>query len=152
MVFPLKMGVAAGKSPGLVCSGIALDQAPHWREKEKKSASEASREVIWGGKRVAEPGDMPLMPPIPPPSAINLSLKCQHVKFTSRMSSWACYVALKNIWIRDEVKVQAKSSTKLRSSTGLTPTFFACILCMCPLIFGFSITVIVMLCHLNVGL
>ena len=42
----------------------------------KKSASVASREVVWGGKRVAEPGDMPLMPQIHPP-AINLSLKFQ---------------------------------------------------------------------------
>ena len=50
--------------------------------KKKKSAREASREV----ERVAQPGDMSLMPPIRPP-AINLSLKCQHVKFSSRMSA-----------------------------------------------------------------
>ena len=31
-------------------------------------------------------GDMSLIPPIRPP-AINLSLKCQHVKFSSRMSA-----------------------------------------------------------------
>ena len=43
---------------------------------EKKLASEAIRKVVWGGKRVAGPGDMPLMPPIRHP-AINLSLKCQ---------------------------------------------------------------------------
>ena len=49
---------------------------------KKKSAGEASREV----ERVAQPGDMSLMPPIRPP-AINLSLKCQHVKFSSRMSA-----------------------------------------------------------------
>ena len=49
---------------------------------KKKSAREASREV----ERVAQPGDMSLMPPIRPP-AINLSLKCQHVKFSSRMSA-----------------------------------------------------------------
>ena len=42
----------------------------------KKSASEASGKVLLGGKRVAELGDMPLMPPMRPP-AINLSLKCQ---------------------------------------------------------------------------
>ena len=55
-------------------------------EKKKKSAREASREVVWEGERVAQPGDMSLMPPIRPP-AINLSLKCQHVKFSSRMSA-----------------------------------------------------------------
>ena len=42
------------------------------------------RGSLWRG-RVEEPGDMPLMPPIRPPD-INLSLKCQHVKFSSRMS------------------------------------------------------------------
>ena len=57
-----------------------------------KSAIEASQEVIWGGERVAEPGDTPLMPPIRPPR-INLSLKFHHVKFTSRMSAWACDIA-----------------------------------------------------------
>ena len=72
---------------------LASDQAPYWREKEKKfgvggkkMASEVSREVVWGEERTAEPGDMPLMPPIRPP-AINLSLKCEHVKFSSRMSA-----------------------------------------------------------------
>ena len=55
-------------------------------EKKKNSAREASREVVWEGERVAQPGDMSLMPPIRPP-AINLSLKCQHVKFSSRMSA-----------------------------------------------------------------
>ena len=39
-----------------------------------------------------EPGDMPLMLPIHPP-AINLSLKCQHIKFSSGMSVGAYYVA-----------------------------------------------------------
>ena len=48
----------------------------------KKSASEASREVVWGGKRVAEPGDMPLMPPMRPPG-INMSLKFQHFSTSS---------------------------------------------------------------------
>ena len=43
-------------------------------KKKKKSASEASREVVWGGERVAEPeGIMSLMPPIRL-LAINLSL------------------------------------------------------------------------------
>ena len=54
-------------------------------EKIGVGGSEANREVVWGGDRVAEPGDVPLMPPIRSP-AINLSLKCQHVKF-SRMSA-----------------------------------------------------------------
>ena len=41
---------------------------------------------------MAEPGDTPLMPPIRP-LRINLSLKFQHVKFTSRMSAWTCDIA-----------------------------------------------------------
>ena len=53
---------------------------------KKKSASQASREVVWGRERVAEPGDKPLIPSIRPP-AINLLLKCQQVKFASRMSA-----------------------------------------------------------------
>jgi len=73
---------------------IAWDKDPHRGKKEKKivvgekekSASQGSREVVWGRERVAEPGDMPLMPSIRP-IAINLSLKCQHVKVSSRMSA-----------------------------------------------------------------
>ena len=49
---------------------------------KKKLASEAIRKVVWGGKRLAEPGEMPLMPPIRPP-AINLSLKCQHFSMSA---------------------------------------------------------------------
>ena len=60
--------------------------------RKKKSTSETSREVVWGEERVADPGDIPLMPPIRPP-AISLALKCQHVKFSSRMSARAYYVA-----------------------------------------------------------
>ena len=45
-------------------SQIAWDQAAHWGKKKKKSASEASREVVWGGERVAE-----APPPFPPPQA-----------------------------------------------------------------------------------
>ena len=44
------------------------------RGQKKKLASEASQEVVWGGERVVEPGDIPLMWQIHPP-AINLSLK-----------------------------------------------------------------------------
>ena len=63
---------------------------------------------------------MPLMALIRPP-AINLSLKCQHAKFSSQMSTWVNYVAfVKNIWIRDEVIVHAKRSTELRSPSGVT--------------------------------
>ena len=42
----------------LACVGIAWNQAPHWGKKEEKigSASKASREVIWGGERVATAG------------------------------------------------------------------------------------------------
>ena len=51
-------------------SVVAWDQAPHcgkkekkpaFAQKKKKSASEASREVVWEGERVAEPGAMPFM-------------------------------------------------------------------------------------------
>ena len=63
---------------------VTWDQAPHWGEREKKLASEANQGVICGGERVAEPGDMPLMPPICPP-VINLSLTCQYVMFSSWM-------------------------------------------------------------------
>ena len=49
---------------------------------KKKSAGEASLEVAWKGKRVAEPGDRPLMTPIRPP-AINMSLKFQHFSTSS---------------------------------------------------------------------
>ena len=39
---------------------IAWDRAPHWGKKKKKLASEANREVIWGGK-----GPFPcLFPPL----------------------------------------------------------------------------------------
>ena len=40
---------------------VAWDQAPHWGKKEKKSASEESREVLWGGRE--------RVPPFPPPQA-----------------------------------------------------------------------------------
>ena len=51
-----------------------------WGKGEKISVGEknnprAKREVVWGGERVVEPGDMSLMPPIRP-AGINLSLKC----------------------------------------------------------------------------
>ena len=77
---------------------LAWDQAPHCGKKEKKisvgekkSVSKVSWEVVWGEERVVEPGDLSLMPTIHPP-AINLLLKCQDVKFSSRMSAWVYYV------------------------------------------------------------
>ena len=65
----------------LLLQRVVWDQALHWGEKEKKICVDEKKkliwEVIWGGERMAEPGDMPLMPCRFP--AINLSLKCQHV-------------------------------------------------------------------------
>ena len=52
------------------------------RGRKKKSAGEASREVVWKGKRVVEPGGRPLMTPVRPP-AINMSLKFQHFSKSS---------------------------------------------------------------------
>ena len=66
---------------------VVWDQALHRGGKEKNRCGRKKKviwEVIWGGERMAWPGDMPLMLRRPP--VINLSLKCQHVKFSSRMS------------------------------------------------------------------
>ena len=78
---------------------IAWDQALHWGKKEKKNRRAKKKQFdkgselrdAVGGERVAELGDMSLMPQICPPAS-NLSLKCQHVKFSPRMSAWAYYV------------------------------------------------------------
>ena len=86
---------------------------------KKKSASEASRELVWRGERVAEPGDMPLMPPIRPPT-INLSLKCQHVE-SSRMSAWAYYVAFVKKYLNSR---WSKSASKEIYLTSIPPIFF----------------------------
>ena len=43
-------------------SSLAWEQAPQWGKRRKKSASEASREVVWGGKRVAPPFPFPRPP------------------------------------------------------------------------------------------
>ena len=56
------------------------------RRKKNCQQSEPGGSLGGGGGRVTEPGDMPLMPPIRNP-AINLSLKCEYVKFSSRMSA-----------------------------------------------------------------
>ena len=72
----------------------AWDHDPHCRKKEKKSAlakKKNRRTKSLGRGWVEETGDKPLIPRISP-LAINLSLKCQHVKFSSRMSALACYV------------------------------------------------------------
>ena len=58
----------------------------NWRGRKKIGERSEPRGSQCGGKRVAEPGDMPLMPSIRP-HGINLSLKCQHV------STSAYYVA-----------------------------------------------------------
>ena len=56
----------------LMCNPrLAWDQAQQWRKKAKmglnrKNMGKQIKEslvVAWGGKRVQEPGDMPLMPP-----------------------------------------------------------------------------------------
>ena len=44
-------------------ASIAWDQAPQWGKKTKKSASEASREVVWRGERVALPFPLPQVIP-----------------------------------------------------------------------------------------
>ena len=62
------------------------------KKKENCAPSEASEPSEPRGSLgrrkggVSWSGDMSLIPPIRPP-AINLSLKCQHVKFSSRMSA-----------------------------------------------------------------
>ena len=62
------------------------------RRKNRVGEKKIRRTKGLGRGWVEETRDMPLMPPIGPP-AINLSLKCQHVKFSSQMSALACYVA-----------------------------------------------------------
>ena len=80
-MFPASLG------PG---SALGEKGEKNRRRRKKKIAYKVSREVVWGGGggrgRVTEPGDMPLMPPIRNP-AINLSLKCEYVKFSSWMSA-----------------------------------------------------------------
>ena len=67
---------------------VTWDQAPHWGEKAKKLASEASQEVIWGGERVVKTGNVPLMPPIRPPIRHVLSIR--HVLITDVSVSLLC--------------------------------------------------------------
>ena len=86
--FPTILEPGTSLGPGSV---LRENGGKNWRARKKISTSEASRAVVWGGERVAEHGDMPLMLPIrsPPPPANKLLLKCQYVKFSSRMSAWA---------------------------------------------------------------
>ena len=56
------------------------------RRKKNCQQSEPGGSLGGGGGGVTEPGEMPFMPPIRNP-AINLSLKCEYVKFSSRMSA-----------------------------------------------------------------
>ena len=55
----LRGSVTVGEVILFIDASLAWDQAPSWGKRRKKWASEASREVVWGGKRVA--------PPFPPP-------------------------------------------------------------------------------------
>ena len=100
-------------------SAVREKGANNQRGLKKKSASGASPELVWRGERVAEPGDMPLMPPIRPPT-INLSLKCQHVK-SSRMSAWAHYVAFVKKYRNSR---WSKSASKEIYLTSIPPIFF----------------------------
>ena len=56
-------------------------------KKKKKSASEASREVVWGGKRVAEPSWRHAFDAADPPSSNKLVIEIstlQHVSLLCR--------------------------------------------------------------------
>ena len=71
---------------------VTWNQAPHCGEKAKKIGEQSKpRGNLGEGKGWRSPGDMPLMPLIHP-AVINLSLTCQHVIFSARMSAWAYYV------------------------------------------------------------
>ena len=57
----LRGSVTVGEVILFINASLVWDQAPPWGKRRKKSASEASREVVWGGENVA--------PPFPPPQA-----------------------------------------------------------------------------------
>ena len=65
---------------------------PDWKRK-KNLRGEASREVVWGGKRVAEPGGIPLMSPIRPPAILIDKLKLVIEIWCHHVSPSAYYVA-----------------------------------------------------------
>ena len=66
---------------------------------------------------------MSLIPPIRPP-AINLSLKCQHVKFSSRMSAWANYPALAKKYLNSRKSNSASKEIYLTSIADWSNTSF----------------------------
>ena len=57
----LRGSVTVGEVILFIDASLVWDQAPPWGKRRKTSASEASREVVWGGENVA--------PPFPPPQA-----------------------------------------------------------------------------------
>ena len=52
-----------GRSFFFIDASWAWEQAPPWGKRKKNSGSEASREVLWGGKRVAPPFALPQVTP-----------------------------------------------------------------------------------------
>ena len=56
----LRISLAVFRIPKPRIASLALGSAVE-EKAQKKSAREASRAVVWGGERVAEPVDMPLM-------------------------------------------------------------------------------------------
>ena len=76
----LRGSVTVGEFILFIDASLAWDQAPQWGKRRKKSASEASREAVWGGENVA--------PPFP------------HLQATARLASfadifpiWPCFFA-----------------------------------------------------------
>ena len=57
----LRGSVTVGEVILFIDASLAWDQAPQCGKRRKKSASEASREAVWGGENVASP--------FPPPQA-----------------------------------------------------------------------------------
>ena len=57
----LRGSITVGEVILFTDASLAYDQAPQWGKRRKKSASEASWEVVWGGENVA--------PAFPPPQA-----------------------------------------------------------------------------------
>ena len=59
----LRGSVTVGEVILFIDASLARDQAPPWGKRRKKSASEASREVVWGGKRAGPPFPLPQVTP-----------------------------------------------------------------------------------------
>ena len=49
----LRSSVTFGEVILFIDASLAWDQAPQWEKRRKKSASEESREAVWGGENVA---------------------------------------------------------------------------------------------------